>query len=441
MNIMKITKPITVAFTLAAAISLSAAPKVSNVTFEQDSVSSRKVTITYKLETEPAIITIDILTNGVSIGERHLTGFAGDANRVVSTGDVRTVYWYPDRSWPDNKSDNAKAVVTAWATNAPPDYMVVNLTDGDTTYYTSTNCLPDGGLANDVYRTERMVFRKIPARGVTWRMGSPEGELGRKADEKPHLVTLTKDYWFGVFPVTMGQYKIIHNINSEFAPACCFFTNTASHLTRPMQGIGMKSVRGSAKLWPADGHEVSDGTSIALFRAIAGNRLFDLPTEAQWEYAARAGVGTSLTTGRNLNQSNQDPQLDELGRYDKNCGSPDSDKLAAPIRANDDRTGTSKVGIYEANRWGIYDIHGNVADICLDWYGEYEGDMETVRENPKGPQKTDSSECVVRGGFWGYISGSSAAECRLASRRKAPFDTNKVIGFRHMGYRLCLEIE
>lgn len=191
MNTMKLIIAANLAF--AAVVSANAAPKVSNVTFAQDSISSRKVTITYKLETEPAIITIDILTNGVSIGERHLTGFAGDANRVVSTGDVRTVYWYPDRSWPDNKSDNAKAVVTAWATNAPPNYMVVNLTDGVTSYYTSEESLPDGGLANDVYRTERMVFRKIPARGVTWRMGSPEGELGRQADEKPHLVTLTKD--------------------------------------------------------------------------------------------------------------------------------------------------------------------------------------------------------------------------------------------------------
>jgi formylglycine-generating enzyme required for sulfatase activity len=318
--------------------------------------------------------------------------------------------------------------------------MVVNLTDGDTTYYTSTNCLPDGGLANDLYRTERMVFRKIPARGVTWRMGSPEGELGRSNDEKPHLVTLTKDYWFCVFPVTMGQHKIIDNINSEFAPSYCYFTNTASHITRPVQGIGMKSVRGSAKLWPADGHEVGDG-SIARFRAIAGGRPFDLPTEAQWEYAARAGVGTALTTGRNLDNSKTDTQLDALGRYDRNCGSPDNDSDKAPIRENDDNTGTSKVGIYEPNRWGIYDIHGNVADLCLDWYGEYQGDMESVQENPKGPFKTESSECTLRGGFWGWVNVNSAAKCRLASRRHVPFEVNKVSMFRHVGYRLSLEIQ
>ena len=75
----------------AATVSLTAAPKVSNVTLEQDSVSSRKVTITYKLETEPAIVTVDILTNGVSIGEKNLTCFAGDVNRVVQTGDARTI--------------------------------------------------------------------------------------------------------------------------------------------------------------------------------------------------------------------------------------------------------------------------------------------------------------------------------------------------------------
>ncbi|MBQ3096584.1 MAG: formylglycine-generating enzyme family protein [Kiritimatiellae bacterium] len=425
----------------AFAVSVNAAPEVSNVKFLQDSVSSRKVTIMYDLETEPGIITVDIITNGVSIGEKHLTCFAGDVNRVVEPGKAKTIYWYPDKAWPDNKSDNAKAVVTAWAVNAPPNYMVVNLTDGVTSYYTSEECLPDGGLANDVYRTERMVFRKIPARGVTWRMGSPEGELGRYKNEKPHLVTLTKDYWFCIFPVTMGQHKIIDNINSEFAPSYCFFTNTACHLTRPVQGIGMKSLRGSVKLWPADGHEVDDGTSISRFRAIAGNRPFDLPTEAQWEYAARAGVGTALTTGRNLNVTNKDPQLDKLGRYDRNNGSGDSDKLDAPIRANDDSTGTSKVGIYEPNRWGIYDIHGNVADLCLDWYGEYTGDMESVQEDPKGLPKAVSSECTLRGGFWGFRSGSSAAECRLACRHGTVFDTNKAITFRIVGYRLCLEIQ
>ena len=82
-----------------------------------------------------------------------------------------------------------------------------------------------------------------------------------------------------------------------------------------------------------------------------------------------------------------------------------------------------------------------MADLCLDWYGEYTGDMESVQEDPKGLPKAVSSECTLRGGFWGFRSGSSAAECRLACRHGTVFDTNKAITFRIVGYRLCLEIQ
>ncbi len=410
------------------ASSVFAAPFVDNVTLSQD--NSRKVKITYTLAGEQAIVTVDIRTNGVSIGEANLTHFAGDVNRVVQPskdgGDIRTAYWYPDRAWSDHKVDSATAVVTAWATNAPPDYMVVDLTDGDKTYYTSVECLPGGcGLSNDLYRTERMVFRKIPARGVTWRMGSPAGELGREDDEKPHLVTLTKDYWFGVFPVTMAQHKLVAGDNSSIAPATCFFTNLSSYATRPYQGVGYNTLT---------------GTHIPNFRAKVGDDGFNIPTEAQWEYAARAGVGTALTTGRDLNSKQADLQLDELGRYDRNCNAPDAASSTALIREKDDSCGTSKVGIYKANRWGIYDIHGNVHDICVDGYAEYDGDMESVQANPV-TDPTGYTHIVARGGCWGWYNNFSAARCRLAERRLCEKANDHAVNYRHYGYRLCLEIE
>ena len=436
---MNISKGIVATWTVAAALHLTAAPEVSNVTFDQDP-ATRKVTITYDLSAEDAIVTIDILTNGVSIGESNLTFFSGDANRIVKLGTGRVAYWYPDKAWPDHRVDSATALVTAWATNAPPDYMVVDLTDGAMTYYTSTNSLPDGGLANDVYRTDRMVFRKIPARGVTWRMGSPEDEVGRNSNETPHLVTLTKDYWFGIYPVTMGQHKRFKNDNSPYAPSICFFTNIASHMTRPMQGVGMKSLRSwTANYWPNAGHEIDAGTHLSAFRAKVGGVPFDLPTEAQWEYAARAGVGTSLTTGRNLTEKHTDHQLDELGRYSYNNGAGAVDSETDAIRENDDSTGTSKVGTYPPNRWGIYDIHGNVADLCLDRYAEYTGDMSTVQTDPVGD--ASGTTYVARGGYWGYTENNMAACCRIAHRRSVANNNDKVITFRHIGYRLCLEIQ
>jgi formylglycine-generating enzyme required for sulfatase activity len=390
------------------------------------------VKITYTLAGEQAIVTVDIRTNGVSIGEANLTHFAGDVNRVVQPskdgGDIRTAYWYPDRAWSDHKVDSATAVVTAWATNAPPDYMVVDLIDGDKTYYTSVECLPGGcGLSNDLYRTERMVFRKIPARGVTWRMGSPLNEDGRFDDEKPHLVTLTRDYWFGVFPVTMAQHKRVMNDNSNVAPSVCFFTNLSSYATRPFQGAGPKDLF---------------DTYIPAFQARTRGTLFTVPTEAQWEYAARAGAGTSLTTGKNLISVKTDVQLDELGRYCANQSAGDSDKADAPIRENDDSSGTSKVGVFKENRWGIYDIHGNVHNICRDRYAaDYDGDMDSVVTDPKGGDPASYSEFVARGGCWGYRGPSYASYCRLACRRSIANDVSKASVFRHFGYRLCLEIE
>lgn len=418
---------------LSAALMASsalAAPLVDNVVLSQD--NSRKVKITYKLTGEQAIVTVDIQTNGVSIGEANLTHFAGDVNRVVQPSkdgsDIRTAYWYPDRAWSDHKVDSATAVVTAWATNAPPDYMVVDLTDGDKTYYTSVDCLPGGaGLSNDLYRTERMVFRKIPARGVTWRMGSPLDEDGRFDDEKPHLVTLTRDYWFGVFPVTMAQHKRVMNDNSNVAPSVCFFTNLSSYATRPFQGAGPKDLF---------------DTYIPAFQARTRGTLFTVPTEAQWEYAARAGAGTSLTTGKNLINVKTDAQLNELGRYGANHSAADSDSVTASIRENDDSSGTSKVGVFKANRWGIYDIHGNVHNICSDRYAaDYDGDMDSVVTDPEGGDPASCSEFVARGGCWGYRGVNYASYCRLACRRSIANDVSKAVTFRHFGYRLCLEIE
>ena len=436
---MKATRNIVLAVSLASSTALMAEPQVSEVTFSQPNQSSRRAEITYRLEGEPAIVTIDIQTNGVSIGAANLTHFSGDANRVIGTGAGHVVHWYPDLAWPDHKVDNATAVVTAWATNAPPDYMVVDLTDGSLTYYTAAESLPDGGLANDVYRTSRMVFRKIPARGVTWRMGSPTDELGRSEDETPHLVTLTEDYWMGIFEFTQGQYEAIAGERD----ATSFFTNTACYATRPLESWGPKMMYNTGSVTPAGGTDsVSSGTLIHTIRQKLGGMKFTLPTEAQWEYACRAGTGTALSSGKNLTVTGNDPAANELGRNNNNAGLDDNASLTASIRENDDSTGTAKVGSYPPNRWGLYDMHGNVAEYCLDEYGEYDGDMDSVQTNPTAPKTgTGTGKMVVRGGSWAWKKTSmESAYCRSAQRHSAEFTWNKV-QFRMNGLRLCLAIK
>ena len=110
---------------------------------------------------------------------------------------------------------------------------------------------------------------------------------------------------------------------------------------------------------------------------------FDLPTEAQWEYACRAGMTSNYNNG-----GSNESDLAQLGRYWDNGGSGYSQSCTI---AN----GTAKVGAYQLNAWGLYDMHGNVWEWCLDWFGELSGDVTD-------PVGSSSGSCrVARGGGWG----------------------------------------
>ena len=134
--------------------------KASSVTMTQ---RGDTVTIRYEIENEPGVVTVDIQTNGVSIGGQYLTHFAGDVNRLVDVGQ-HTMTWKPRKAWPDEKIvDGVTAVVTAWATNAPPDYMAVHLVAAETVrYYADKESVPFG-VTNDMYKTDWLLMRKIPA--------------------------------------------------------------------------------------------------------------------------------------------------------------------------------------------------------------------------------------------------------------------------------------
>ena len=120
----------------------------------------------------------------------------------------------------------------------------------------------------------------------------------------------------------------------------------------------------------------------------------DLPTEAQWEYACRAG-----TTSKYNNGGNSEADLKTLGRYSGN--------------RNDGRGGyseyTTKVGSYSSNVWGLYDMHGNVWEWCLDWYGDL-----SASTDPVGP--TSGSGRVLRGGCWDSFADRCTSSDRLSSR-------------------------
>ncbi len=359
----------------AAAATAVAAPSVSDVTFSQ---SAGRVEISYRLLGEPGIVTVDIQTNGVSIGAENFTGVFGDVNKLVSaTGETCRISWDPSLDWPNRLFPDpiTRAVVTVWATNCPPDYAVVPLDawsaqssgwDG-IRYYVSTNALPHGGLSNDVYRTTRLVLRRIHAAGVEMRHGSPGNEKGRtKNYENPRMITLSQDYWMGIYEMTQAQWKSL--IGSY--PATFF---TAERDMRPVEQSGYKQLRGATigvSSWPdgEDPHGVDDSSPIDSIRKRTGVK-FDLPSRAQWEFACRAGANTGYYDGSNPT-SDQDvasAALSLLARYRHSPGITVSsaDAVAStPPSAG----GTAKVGSYLPNAWGLYDMLGNVEELTLDHF-------------------------------------------------------------------------
>ena len=179
---------------LCAATAVSTAfavePRIASTSFDLNA-NNRLATIRYELADAPGIVTLDVQTNRtgiatadgpdwVSIGGEHLREVVGDVNRYVEDLGEHILLWQPDKSWPDHEiparprgwPGPIRAVVTAWSTQTPPDYMVVDLVNASNRwFYTSEAFLPRGGITNDYYRQNAIVMRKIPAAGVKWTMG------------------------------------------------------------------------------------------------------------------------------------------------------------------------------------------------------------------------------------------------------------------------------
>ena len=436
----------------AAACADPADPQISNVRLNQNSIS-RRVTVKYDLD-EAAVVTMDVLTNGVSIGGANIQHVSGDCFRQVAAGNDHIVEWDPYLSWPDQKFGAGVVSVrmTAWALDNTPDYMAVDITatgGADTqTYYPAADFVP-GGVTNGIYKTTKLLMRKIMAKGVEWTMGSTtlETQNRQAAREATHQVTLTNNYYIGVYEVTQSQWSQVatnSTISANF---------TTERFMRPMEKVCYNEIRlkydsnAAATAdeianysWPK---KPNPSSFLGLLRSKTGLD-FDLPSEAQWEFAARAGNGVGYwNDGSAILNTNPDDNLKLLGRYERNGGKVLSGtSYIDPAASCDVTNGTAIVGSYLPNAWGLYDMHGNVWEWCLDWSQDniatakdasdelYGGRVNIDPSNPanylSGASASGAAR-VRRGGSW----NNAAGVCRPAIRSSdAPTTRNICYGFR-----------
>ena len=393
---------------VGAALAAGAASTVTDVTVRFDD-TARLMTVNYTLTGDPAVVTVDILQDGTSIGAAKFADVAGDVNGVVKPG-VRTLSWRPEHLWPEQKFDTLvfTAKVTAWATNTPPPYLVVWITEekGKVRYYASEDALP-GGITNDIYRTKRLVMSRIPAKGVTWRMGSPEGELGRNATtEVPHYVSFTNDYYMGVYPVTQGQATLIWGSNRSGLADAYATVNYSYGLIR-----GTNSSDQATNInWPGTGSAVAPYSFLGKLRTTTG-LAFDIPTEAQWEYAARAGSATAFPNNLDITTAADatDANLALVGWYKRGDGARHS------------------VGLKMPNTWGLYDVCGSIWEWCRDWVDLSATVSSEDVVDPPGLMSSPTNARSRRGGSFDNVPW--AARCAFRTWN-TPETSNSGISFR-----------
>jgi formylglycine-generating enzyme len=202
-----------------------------------------------------------------------------------------------------------------------------------------------------ITNTLDMTFKEIPA--GTFMMGSPEGEPGRRDNETQHPVTITKPFYMQTTEVTQGQWQAVMG-------------------TEPWKGLAVIT---EGPNYPATCVSWEHAVAFCEKLSTKEGKTYRLPTEAEWEYACRAGTETTWSFG------NDEKLLDDYAWY----------------RWGEGKGLLKQVGLKKPNAFGLYDMHGNVFEWCSDYYGE-DYYQQSPEKDPQGP--TQGSSRVLRGGSW-----------------------------------------
>jgi formylglycine-generating enzyme required for sulfatase activity len=255
------------------------------------------------------------------------------------------------------------------------------------------------GADKEITNSVGMKLVRIPAGKFV--MGSPATEAEREAGETQHEVAITRPFYLGVYPVTQSQFQRIMGKNPSF-----FQPRNGGSPDHPVEQVRWAEARAFCERLSAVPQEKKAG------------RTYRLPSEAEWEYACRAGTTTTFNVGDTL--SSRQANFNGNGSYGGAEKGPYLRK-------------TAKVGSYAPNAWGLYDMLGNVMQWCNDFY-DPDYYKKGPKENPRGPEKGVVSTgfgshfyVVVRGGCW----LDEARACRSARRfRLQPSEPYRWTGFR-----------
>jgi formylglycine-generating enzyme required for sulfatase activity len=254
-----------------------------------------------------------------------------------------------------------------------------------------------GRAERDKYLTNSVGMKLVLIPAGKFTMGSPATEAERNDNEKQHEVEITKPFYLGVYEVTQDQYQKV----GGRPPNRSRFRGP----DLPVENVFWNHAVAFCQRLSARPDEKKAG------------RKYRLPTEAEWEYACRAGSKTPFHYGKSLSSK----QANFNGNY------PYGKAEKGPYLRQ-----TSKVGSYKPNAWGLYDMHGNVMEWCSDFY-DPNYYKNSPKKDPRGPDKgvlsTDYNDFyrVVRGGSW----VDEGRGCRSAFRFRAmPHDGYQIVGFR-----------
>ena len=341
-------------------------PTITDVTAQQRYPWNGKVDISYTLTGDIVaeakrtasvaslkVMAIDMIAHTTNTA----TQLSGDLGLAEGT---HAIVWDMDTEGLSFKSSNVVFKVSCETT--PATYCVIDLSAGSNASSYPVTYLaepPNGGFNVDEYKTTKLVLRRIEAGSFI---------MGDDQSDESHRVSLTKPFFYGIFEMTQKQYWLVMGTNpSGF-----------SGDTLPVEKVSYNAIRGTSDgaRWPSSS-DVDSTSFMGKLRARTGLD-FDLPTEAQWEYACRAGTSTTYYWGNSMD-----------GNY--------------AWYANNSSRKTHPVGTKTPNAWGLYDMSGNVWEWCLDWYGNL-----AYGTDPKG--YSSGSYRVPRGGSWydstGYLISS-----------------------------------